>query len=138
MKNVARYIAIATIVACGGASAATAPGTTCAQSATSGEFAAQSGRELTFPNFCDIPTAPNHVRSPEAFRAAVVDTRLVGAAVVRRSAPDTFSLTDTADFTERARREATPPPPMTAPGESDTAAFVAKSKARAAPPPKPH
>jgi hypothetical protein len=138
MKNVARYIAITTIVACGDASAANAPRAACAQPAAGGEFAAQSGRDLTFPNFCDIPAAPKQVRSPEVFRAAVVDTRLAGAAVARRSAPDTFSLTDTTGFIERAKREAAPPPPMTAPGESDTAAFVAKSKARAAPPPRPH
>ncbi|HEY5289730.1 MAG TPA: hypothetical protein VIJ59_06825 [Caulobacteraceae bacterium] len=135
MKNVGRYIAIVTIGAAGSAWAA-AP--TCAppSPALNPEFAVPA-QGLAFPSFCSIPPAPKHVRSAQAFRSAVVTTRLAGAAVVNQSAPDTFSLGDTTGFVGDARREALPPAPMTSPSEGDTEAFVAKSKARATPPARP-
>ena len=78
------------------------------------------------------------MRGAEAFKAAVVDTRVEGARLVRRTAPDTFTLNATDDFLAQARRDATPPPPLTTPSDGDTAAFVKEMRARATPPPKPH
>jgi hypothetical protein len=136
MKNVGRYIAIVTIAAASGVWAATP---VCAPPSPelSPEFAVPA-QGLAFPSFCSIPPAPKHVRSAQAFRSAVVTTRLAGVAVVNQSAPDTFTLGDTAGFAGAARSEAAPPPPMTNPSEGSTEAFVAKSRARATPPPRPH
>ncbi|MGH7023920.1 MAG: hypothetical protein ACREEB_10060 [Caulobacteraceae bacterium] len=64
----------------------------------------------------------------------MLSTRLAGASVVRETAPSTFSLTGTTGFAKTARREATPPPPMTTASEANTEAFVAKAKAKAKPP----
>ena len=133
MKNVGRQIAILGLVACAGGVQAQAR----CQAAAPPEASVPANR-LAWPSFCDIPPAPKHVPSAAAFRADVVDTRLAGRAVVRATAPGTFSLSGTDRFAETARREAAPPPPMTPPGESDTAAFVAKARALAKPPPRPH
>jgi len=97
-----------------------------------------SAQALSYPGFCSIPPAPKNVRDATAFRAAVVDTRLEGARLVRRTAPDTFTLNGTDDFLNQARRDATPPPPLTTPSRPDTEAFVREMRARATPPPKPH
>ena len=134
MKTHRRYITIVTFVALAKAGAVMAA--PCAPApAASDEFAASP--TLAFPNFCDIPPKPLDVPTAQTFRTAVVRTRMMGAAVVSLSAPDTFTLSDTAGFVGGARQEATPPPPMTAPSEADTEAFVSKSKAKAMPPHRP-
>jgi hypothetical protein len=139
MKNVGRYIAIATVISPAAAVAAE-PSllARCAPPpppAVAREF--QPGGPLAYPTFCAIPPTPTNVPTPQAFRAEVIDTRLAGAWLERQTAPQTWSLTGTEDFQSGAIREAAPPPPMTAPGEADTEAFVAKSRAKATPPHKP-
>jgi hypothetical protein len=135
MKSRERYITIVTFVAL--ASAGDALAAPCAPApASTAEFAAT--RNLAFPDFCDIPAKPTDVPTAQAFKAKVVRTRLVGAAVVHQSAPDTFSLSDTEGFSERAKEEAAPPPPMSPPGQADTEAFVSQSTAKATPPHKAH
>jgi hypothetical protein len=134
MKTHGRYIIIVTIVAFAKAGAVLAA--PCAPAATTlGEFAAPSN--LPYPDFCDIPPKPTDIRPVEAFKTQVVRTRVAGAVVVRQTAPETFTLSDTEAFAESAKHEAAPPPPEAAPMEADTEAFVKQSKAKATPPRKP-
>lgn len=134
MKNVGRYIAIVTIAAAAGPAFAAAP---CQAPAPAPDAELASQANLTYPEFCAIPAKPKDVRPVEAFRTAVVRTRVAGAIIVRQSAPETFSLTGTEGFAQSAKGQAAPPPAMTLPGEANTEAFVAKSKARATPPKRP-
>jgi hypothetical protein len=135
MRTPGRYITIVTFVALANAGAAMAA--PCAPAApAAGEFARP--QTLAFPDFCDIPAKPTNVPTAQAFRIEVVRTRVAGAVIVSQSAPDTFTLSDTEGFADRAKEEAAPPPPMSAPGAADTEAFVNQSKAKATPPHKPH
>jgi hypothetical protein len=137
MKNFARYIAIATVISLGRAADAE-PLIKCAPPAPPAlarEF--QPSGPLAYPTFCAIPPTPTNIPSAQTFKTEVVDTRLLGANLQARTAPDTWSLTGTEDFEAGAIRQATPPPPMTSPGDADTESFVAKSKAKATPPHKP-
>jgi len=134
MKTYGRYIIIVTIVALAKAGAVLAA--PCASAAAPpGEFTAPSN--LTYPNFCDIPPKPTDIRPAAAFKTQVVRTRMAGANVVRQTAPETFTLSDTEGFAESAKREAAPPPPEASASEADTEAFVTQSKAKATPPHKP-
>ena len=139
MNNVGRTLAIATILAGPSAAASQArPIVRCAPPAPPAlapEF--QAGGSLAYPTFCAIPVTPTNLPTVTTFRSEVIDTRLAGAWLEGRTAPDTWSLTGTEDFQADAIREAAPPPPMTTPEEADTEAFVAKSKAQVTPPRKP-
>jgi hypothetical protein len=131
MKTRGRYIIIVTFVAFAKAGAALAA--PCAPATTPADpFAAPSN--LAYPNFCDIPPKPTDIRSAAAFKTQVVRTRVAGAVIVRRTAPETFTLSGTEGFAESAKREAAPPPPEVA--TTDTEAFVKQSKAKATPPRK--
>jgi hypothetical protein len=77
------------------------------------------------------------VRDAAAFKAAIVDTRLDGARVVKQSAPETFTLNGTDEFLAEARRAAKPPPPLTTPSDGSAEAFARDLRARAKPPPPP-
>jgi len=124
---------------------------TCAGSATAGsaspcsdapaalptDISAQAATKPTFPTFCSIPAALKNVRTAAAFKAAVVQTRLAGAGLVRRTAPDTFTLGGTREFQARAEQEAAAPAPMPTPGGPDTQSFIEAARARAAPPERP-
>lgn len=96
-----------------------------------------TARPDAYPTFCSIPPIPADVRGAAAYKADVVATRLAGARLVRATGPDTFSISGTDDFAGGAKLRATPPPPITTPGQADTAAFEKASRARAAPPPRP-
>ena len=91
----------------------------------------------SYPSFCSIPAVPHDVRTAEAFKSVVVDTRLGGRSLEQNTGPSQFSLTDTAGFEARAKLEATPPPPITTPGQADTEAFLRDARARVTPPPRP-
>ncbi|HEY1448603.1 MAG TPA: hypothetical protein VGF33_08700 [Caulobacteraceae bacterium] len=134
MKNHGRYITIVTFVAL--AKVGVAVAAPCAPDAhTTNEFARP--QTLAFPDFCDIPAKPKGIPTAQAFRAKVVRTRVAGAVTVQQSAPDTFTLSDTVGFAERAKAEGAPPPPMSPSSEADTEAFVRQSKAKATPPHRP-
>ncbi len=90
-----------------------------------------------YPTFCSIPPTPSGVRQPTAFKAAVVDTRVAGARLVRQTAPSTFSLGDTDAYAAAGRAEATPPPPMTTPSDAAAEDFARAARARAKPPKRP-
>ncbi len=94
---------------------------------------AASAAASGYPSFCAIPPTPTGVRSPPAFKAAVVQVRLAGRDLGRRTAPATWSLYDTDAFAEQARAEAAPPPPI--PGDDiEAAAFAAAARAAVKPP----
>lgn len=91
-----------------------------------------------YPSFCEIPAVPTDIRGPEAFKAAVVETRQAGRRVVVQSAPETFALPLGAGdaFAGDARAEAAPPPPETAATE-DIDRFAAAARKQASPPARP-
>lgn len=92
----------------------------------------------TYPNFCSIPETPRDVRKADAFKAAVLDSRIAGARMVKQTDAASFTLSATPVFESSARRAAQPPPPMLTAADADTAAFVQAAKAEAAPPSRPH
>jgi len=98
------------------------------------DMLARAAAVTKFPTFNEIPPAPTAVPTPQAYRALVVDTRLEGAQIVARTAPETFVLSDTDGFASAARTEATPPPPMALSGAVSTADFAASARGRALPP----
>jgi hypothetical protein len=105
-------------------------------SGLSPQVAAEVARPHPYPSFCSIPPLPRNVRSAQAFKTAVVTTRLAGARLVRRTAPTTWTLQNTPGFSRTARSQAAPPPPV--PTSGTTQDFIAKMRARATPPQKPH
>jgi hypothetical protein len=95
---------------------------------------------MAYPTFCSIPKRPTDVRAPTAFKAAVLDVRRSGIALVRASGPDSFGLpaSGAAAFADQARAEATPPAPMNPQNVADAAAFAREARAQATPPTRPH
>lgn len=142
MKDVARIFSMvlpaSIVVAAWLTGSAVHAGSPCAAAPSSDNLPPAGARDWTYPKFCSIPLRPRDERTPAAFKAAVVDTRLAGAWLVKRTSPETFSLSGGEAFAAEARREATPPPPMTTPGEANTEAFIEDSRARATPPSRPH
>ena len=117
--------------------AAAADGSCVADNSTlSPQVAAELSRPHPYPSFCSIPPLPRNVRSAQAFKTAVVTTRVAGARLVRRTAPTTWTLQNTPGFSRTARSQAAPPPPV--PTSGTTQDFIAKMRARATPPQKPH
>jgi hypothetical protein len=98
----------------------------------------QAEKSTSRPTFAAIPSAPTDVRSFQAWRAAVADTKHVGVQTAAEAAAEPWTLSDTQGFADRARAEAAPPPPMTTPAEGDTNAFVREMIRRATPPPRAH
>jgi hypothetical protein len=128
---------VAAALAASSVAAAAADGSCVADTSTlSPEVAAEVSRPHPYPSFCSIPPVPKNVRSAQAFKTAVVATRVAGARLVRRTAPTTWTLEDTPGFARTARSEAAPPPPV--PTSGTTQDFIDKMRARATPPPKPH
>jgi hypothetical protein len=142
MKDVARFFSMGLTVSLAAAGVFTGSpvraASPCAPAPASDNMPPAGARDWTYPTFCSIPLRPRGERTPEAFKAAVVDTRMAGAWLVRRTAPETFSLSGGEAFADEARRQAEPPPPMTSPGDVSTDAFIEESRARATPPSRPH
>ena len=135
-STISLLVGLALVAAQGGGTAnaaAVAPAHP-ADQALPADIVARSATVSGFPTFCQIPASPNDIRSPASFRTAVVATRLAGASVVARTAPDTFSLRDTDAFATMARAEAMPPPPEEPVQGTGTDAFVRDALRRAAPP----
>ena len=90
-----------------------------------------------FPSFCSIPATPRDVRTADAYKAAVLNSRRAGAALARDTSASEFSLKDTSVFQADAKRAAEAPPAITEPGELDADAFIKAARMRASPPPRP-
>ncbi len=95
---------------------------------------------VAYPTFCSIPKRPADVRSPAAFKAAVLDTRRSGVTLVRATAPETFGLpaSGAGAYASEARAQAAPPQPMNPQNLADSAAFARDARAKAEPPKRPH
>ncbi|MFI4935950.1 MAG: hypothetical protein ACHP7N_15120 [Caulobacterales bacterium] len=100
------------------------------------EVIAGAERPAPYPTFASVPSLPSDVRSPGAWKEAVVEARLAGRSIVRLTADATWTLADTDAFAGQARAEAAPPPPITTPSDADTEALVKALRARATPPPR--
>ena len=89
-----------------------------------------------YPTFCSIPRTPRDVRSPAAFKAAVVEIRLAGKHLARETAPGTFELPigDADAFSRSARAEVAPPAAALAPLQPDTGTFASDARREASPP----
>lgn len=135
-STISLLVGVALVAAQGGVmanAAAVAPANKTNQ-ALPADIVARSATVSGFPTFCQIPATPNNIRTPASFRAVVVATRLAGAGVVARTAPDTFSLRDTDEFAALARAQAAPPPPEEPAQGVGTDVFVKDALQRAAPP----
>jgi hypothetical protein len=138
MKALSRYFSMTQpLRVCVGLLAIYAPSAVKAASCDDASSTAE-GENRAWPTFCAIPSAPKSTRSPAAFKAAVVETRLAGRDLDAEAGAANFSLSDTEEFAARARMEATPPPPMTIAGAPDAAAFVNGASATKAPPVRSH
>jgi hypothetical protein len=100
------------------------------------DAAATAEQSAAYPTFASVPAAPKDVRTPMAWKALVVQTRLAGAHLQRLAANLPPAATDTEAWADRARQEATPPAQLTTPS-GDTAALIADLRARASAP-SPH
>jgi hypothetical protein len=90
------------------------------------------------PTFGQIPSAPTDVRPFVAWKASIADTKRVGAQTAAEANAGPWLLSDSEAWADRARAEATAPPPMTTPAQGDTDAFVREMLRRATPPPRAH
>jgi hypothetical protein len=93
-------------------------------------------KPATRPTFAQIPAAPTDVRPFVAWRSAIADLRKVGVQTAAEAHAGPWMLGGTEGWADRARAEANPPAPMTAPAQGDTDAFVREMLRRATPPPR--
>lgn len=88
-----------------------------------------------YPNFNEIPAAPNDVRPLKMFGQAAGDLDAEAAKLVAATAPETWALkADTDAFAAQARREVGPELP---PANRNTEAYAEELRKRATPPPPP-
>jgi len=109
-------------------------GAACVALVASGAAAQPLQLASGYPSFGSVPPLPKDIRSTPAWRAAVLDTRVVGARLARSAAKEPWTLDDTAGWAARERNEAAPPPAITTPTQADTDALVKAMKARASRP----
>jgi hypothetical protein len=90
-----------------------------------------------YPTFASIPAAPTDVRPLAAWRANVAGVSAAGAKLNAETAPSTFSLNNTEDFAEAARRklDAGGLPGDEAATRAEADAFSRSIRQRATPPP---
>jgi hypothetical protein len=136
----ARYSSLAAVsaVAIAGFAATGAVAEPTPQPAADGVTASaltEAGKTMAAPTFASIPPAPKDLRPFRAWRAAIAETKGVGAATLAEAQAGPWTLDGTEAWAARARAAAAPPPPMT-PAESDTQAFVRDMIRRATPPPR--
>jgi hypothetical protein len=108
--------------------------------AAAANAAAKSSKRVDRPSFTDIPAIPTDVRKPVEFKKAVGAEKLAAAKLMRDTAPDTWTLSNTEAYAAKARAVAKVPAPA-APTDADRAATEAFAKAAreraTAPPSKP-
>ena len=136
----AAVLALASLTAGPAVAAPTPPRTISPARTTSPALSAISEGEkpATRPKFASIPSAPTDVRPFVAWRAAIADTRSVGAQTVAEATAGPWMLSGTEAWADRGRAEADPPAPMTTPAQGGTDAFVKEMLRRATPPPRAH
>jgi hypothetical protein len=120
-------------------SVSTAPAATAsaATGAAEGPRPCGPATSTAYPTFCGIPRTPTDVRSPKAFKAAVVDLRRAGRRLVRATGPDTFGLPigEAEAFSRSGQAQAAPPAEISAAPSEDSEGAAAELRRLAAPPP---
>jgi hypothetical protein len=97
-----------------------------------GEVAKLSTQDKDYPSFYEIPPKPTDVRPPRIYGDRARAIVLAGDQLAAATAPDTWTLSNTADFQAGVRSAAGPDLP---PANADTEAFVREARKRATPPP---
>jgi hypothetical protein len=88
-----------------------------------------------YPTFAEIPAAPKDLRPKPLYGAQAAELDRTRAQVVRETAPDTWTLSNTEGFAAQARQAAGPEVAPASP--ADTEAFANALRKRATPPPPP-
>ena len=99
------------------------------------EVAKTVPQHTTYPTFAEIPPMPKDVRPVRQYGRDAKAVEQARADLERKTAPDTWSLTDPEILAAQARAKAGDEPPPTA--SSDTADFANTQRKRATPPPPP-
>jgi hypothetical protein len=99
------------------------------------EVARIANSDRPFPTFASIPAVPKDVRPARQYGQQAKTIEQARADLEAKTAPETWSLTESEAFASQARRDAGP---ELVPGPAgDTAAFAAAQRKRATPPPPP-
>lgn len=98
------------------------------------EVAAIANADRPYPRFSDIPKRPADEREAPAWAAATADVRATGEELVRQTAPETWTLDNTAAFAARAHEAVRDEPAFERAG-GDTETFAREQRERATPPP---
>ncbi|WP_165187942.1 hypothetical protein [Caulobacter soli] len=108
--------------------------------AAAADAAAKDSKHAARPRFVDIPPLPTDVRTPVQFKQAVGAEKIARDKLVRDTAPNTWTLSDTEGYASTAR-DVAKVPASDIPTDADraaTEAFAKASRDRAtAPPSKP-
>jgi hypothetical protein len=128
--------ALVAMASLAGAAAVAAPTSKPAATSAATSAIAAGEQPTTMPTFASIPPAPIDVRPFVAWRAAIADTKFVGAVTETQALAGPWTLSDTEAWAARERAAADPPAPMTTPSEANTEAFVRDMIRRATPPPR--
>ena len=108
--------------------------------AAAASAAAKDSKRAGKPSFVEIPAIPTDVRTPVQFKKAVGVEKLAAEKLMRDTAPDTWTLSDTEAYASKARKVAKVPA-SDIPTDADRAATEAFAKAArdraTAPPSKP-
>ena len=97
------------------------------------EVAKISSSDKDYPRFSEIPPAPKDLRPPRIYGQRANELVNQGAQLEAATAPNTWTLGNTAGFAAGARRAAGPE--LAPPAAADTEAFAAAIRKRATPPP---
>ena len=97
---------------------------------------ANAPQHSRYPTFKQVPPAPKDVRAVPEWKAAVVAVQKDGQELAQQQAAEPWTLAGTEDWADRARAEATPPPPALSATDPATEAVAAHMRARAKEPPR--
>jgi hypothetical protein len=92
-----------------------------------------SRSDRPYPKFSDIPAMPKDIRPVAQYGVAAQELAALRDDLVRATAPETWQLTGTEDFANRARQAA--PDVPTTERANDPEAFARELRERATPPP---
>lgn len=137
IKGVALACAVAALTLGATASAAWAEEQSAGSETISADIAQIAKASRNAPEFKDIPKVPGDIRPARAWGAAAAEVETLGAQVAQATGPETWTLTATDAFADKALAEmstAAAPVESTTPA---TEAFAKQIRARATPPPSP-
>jgi hypothetical protein len=95
---------------------------------------ALANADRPYPQFSQIPKTPNDVRPVQAWASAAADVQTSGQELTRQTAPETWSLSNTATFAAQAQAAVRDEPAFERAG-GDTETFAREQRERATPPP---